>query len=144
MSENLKSIEDIIDCEINAIPNKLLLNRTGLKVILTKAINKFLSTQKIHFHREDKAKYGTCKCYDCAVMKRELATPALVCRQLVAHGYCPNCGCDQWNTKGCPTCPVIRRAYHALHILGEVPKRKFALFMQADEINKQNMNSKQS
>lgn len=66
-----------------------------------------------------------------------------VCRDLVGHGYCPNCGCDLWNTSGCPTCKTMRKAHGVLFLLGEVERRDFAPFMPADEINKQNMANKQ-
>jgi hypothetical protein len=61
---------------------------------------------------------------------------------IVNHGHCPNCGCDLWNTKGCPTCPVMRRAYDALVIRGLKPSRQYAEYMEPDEINKQNMAGK--
>lgn len=66
------TIDDIIEREINHIPDRLLLNRTVLKAVLSKAISSYLSSQKIYLHRDDKAKYGTCKCDDCAITKREL------------------------------------------------------------------------
>jgi hypothetical protein len=60
-------------------------------------------------------------------------------RYLLGHGYCPNCGCDKWNTLGCRICPLMRRGYDLLVMLGEREPRTFADYAEPDEINLRNM-----
>lgn len=62
-----------------------------------------------------------------------------IAEELVDHGYCPNCGCDLWNTQGCPTCPTMRRAYDLLVSLCLRERRRYAIYAEADDINKRNM-----
>lgn len=57
----------------------------------------------------------------------------------VDHGYCPSCGCDLWNTKGCPTCPDMRRAYDVLVKLGLRPRREYAEYADPDPVNIANL-----
>lgn len=62
-----------------------------------------------------------------------------VVERFVNHGHCPNCGCDQWNTAGCPTCPTMRSAYDLLASAGLKEPRKYAEYLEPDEVNRRNM-----
>lgn len=55
------------------------------------------------------------------------------------HGFCPNCGCDQWNTQGCPTCPTMRRNRDLLASLGLREPRKYAAYAAPESINDSNI-----
>lgn len=57
---------------------------------------------------------------------------------LVQHGFCPVCGCDKWNTAGCPICPVMRMAHECLADAGIVERRMFANYEEPDDTNKRN------
>lgn len=62
-----------------------------------------------------------------------------ILRGLLGHGYCPNCGCDRWNTKGCRICPLMRRSYDLLVMMGEREPREFPEYAEPDSINLRNM-----
>ena len=60
---------------------------------------------------------------------------------LANHGYCPNWGCDLWNTAGCSVCPVMRSAYDLLVARGLKPVREYAAYDAPTAVNIDNMNS---
>lgn len=53
---------------------------------------------------------------------------------LLQHAYCPLCGCDLWNTAGCPLCPIMRQAKDTL----EGPQT-YPAYSEPDERNLANM-----
>lgn len=83
-------------------------------------------------------------CSDCkgfwGLVRPELQASVIeLAEELVNEGFCPSCGCDLWNTKGCPTCPAMRKAYELLVGFGKREPRTFSPFAEADAINIRNM-----
>lgn len=58
---------------------------------------------------------------------------------LIHRGFCPSCGCNLWNTKGCPVCPLMRELHDSLVDAGILSPATFPEYDEPSETNIENM-----